>query len=101
VKQAQFPVQQPPIGNGQNLNRNEPSLRDIIREQVRINDEVGKKIHTTDNLLENINAKMDNIVEVSYAAPQGHGIVNVALHREYSPDMIFIFSQGRKDLNHV
>jgi hypothetical protein len=46
-------------GNGQNFNRNEPSLRDIIRDHVRINDEVGKKIHTTDKLLENINAKTD------------------------------------------
>jgi hypothetical protein len=45
-------------GNGQNFNRNEPSLRDIISYQVRINDEVGKKIHATDKLLENINAKM-------------------------------------------
>jgi hypothetical protein len=47
-------------GNGQNFNRNEPSLRDIIRDHVRINDEVGKKIHATDKLLENINAKMDS-----------------------------------------
>jgi hypothetical protein len=47
-------------GNEQNLNRNERSLRDIIRYQVRINDEVGKKIHATNKLLENINAKMDN-----------------------------------------
>jgi hypothetical protein len=47
-------------GNGQNFNRNEPSLRDIIRDSVRINDEVAKKIHATDKLLENINAKMDN-----------------------------------------
>jgi hypothetical protein len=39
---------------------NEPSLRDIIRDQVRINDEVGKKIHVTDKLLENINVKMDS-----------------------------------------
>jgi hypothetical protein len=46
-------------GNGQNFNRIEPSLKDIIRDQVRINDEVGKKIPATDNLLENINAKMD------------------------------------------
>jgi hypothetical protein len=45
---------------GHNFNRNEPSLRDIIRDQVRINDEVGKKIHATDKLLKNINAKMDN-----------------------------------------
>jgi hypothetical protein len=45
---------------GQNFNRNEPSLRDIIMDLVRINDEIGKKIHAIINLLENINAKMDN-----------------------------------------
>jgi hypothetical protein len=33
---------------------------DIIRDQVSINDEVGRKIHATDKLLENINAKMDS-----------------------------------------
>jgi hypothetical protein len=47
-------------GMGQNFSRNEPCLRDTIRDQVRINDEVGKKIHATNKLLENINAKMDN-----------------------------------------
>jgi hypothetical protein len=47
-------------GMGQNFNRNEPSLRDIIRDRVRINDEIGKKIHATDKLLENINTKMDS-----------------------------------------
>jgi hypothetical protein len=47
-------------GNGQNFSRNEPSLKDIIRDLVRINDEVGKKIHATDKFLEKINAKMDN-----------------------------------------
>jgi hypothetical protein len=47
-------------GNGQNFNRNEPQLRDIIRDRLRINDEFGKKIHATDKLLENISAKMDN-----------------------------------------
>jgi hypothetical protein len=31
------------------------------------------------------------IVDVSYAAPQAHGIVNVALHREYSLGIVFIF----------
>jgi hypothetical protein len=41
------------------------------------------------------------ILDVSYAAPQAHGIVNVALHREYSLGIAFIFSQGRKDLYHV
>jgi hypothetical protein len=38
------------------------------------------------------------LVDVSYAALQAHGIANVALHQEYSPGVIFIFSQGRKDL---
>jgi hypothetical protein len=37
-------------------------------------------------------------VDVSYAAPQVHVIVNVALHREYSAGIVFIYSQGRKDL---
>jgi hypothetical protein len=40
-------------------------------------------------------------VDVSYAAPQAHEIVNVALHREYSPGIVFKFSRGRKDLYHV
>jgi hypothetical protein len=40
-------------------------------------------------------------IDVSYAAPLVHGIANVALHQEYSSDIVFIFSQGRKDLNHV
>jgi hypothetical protein len=40
-------------------------------------------------------------IDVSYAAPQAHGIVNVELHQEYSPGIVFIFSQGRKDLYHV
>jgi hypothetical protein len=40
-------------------------------------------------------------VDISYAAPQVHRIVNVALHQEYSPGIIFIFSQERKDLYHV
>jgi hypothetical protein len=39
-------------------------------------------------------------IDVSYVAPQAHGIVNLALHREYSPGIIFKFSQGRKDLYH-
>jgi hypothetical protein len=40
-------------------------------------------------------------VDVSYAALQAHRIINIALHREYSPGIVFIFSQGRKDLYHV
>jgi hypothetical protein len=41
------------------------------------------------------------LVDISYIAPQAHGIVNVALHRKYSPGIVFIFSKGRKDLYHV
>jgi hypothetical protein len=41
------------------------------------------------------------LFDVSYVAPQTHGIVNVALHREYSPGIVFIFFQGRKYLYHV
>jgi hypothetical protein len=41
------------------------------------------------------------LFDVSYAAPQAHRIVNVALHQEYSLGIVFIFSHGRKDLYHV
>jgi hypothetical protein len=41
------------------------------------------------------------LVDVFYAALQVHKIVNIALHREYSLGIVFIFSQGRKDLYHV
>jgi hypothetical protein len=39
--------------------------------------------------------------DVSYADPQAHEIINVALHWEYSPCIIFVFSQGTKDFYHV
>jgi hypothetical protein len=32
------------------------------------------------------------LVDVSYAAPQEQGIVNVALHQEYSTGIVFILS---------
>jgi hypothetical protein len=41
------------------------------------------------------------VVDVSYAAPQAHGIVNVAFHWEYLLGIILIVSQGRKYLYHV
>jgi predicted nicotinamide N-methyase len=41
------------------------------------------------------------LVDISYAAPQAHRIINATLHQEYSPGIIFIFSQGRKYLYHV
>jgi hypothetical protein len=40
-------------------------------------------------------------IDVSYATPQAYGIINVTLHREYSPGIVFIFSHGRKYLYHV
>jgi hypothetical protein len=47
-------------------------------------------------------ASMSHVhVDVSYVALQAHGIVNVALHREYSLGIVFIFSKGRKYLYHV
>jgi hypothetical protein len=33
------------------------------------------------------------LVDVSYAALQAHKIVNVGLHQEYSPGIVFIFSK--------
>jgi hypothetical protein len=47
---------------GQNFNRNEPSLRDIVREKVKINEDFGKRIHATDKLLENMSSKMDSFI---------------------------------------
>jgi hypothetical protein len=46
--------------NRQNFNRNEPSLRDIVRDQLKINKDFGKRIDATDKLLENMSSKMDN-----------------------------------------
>jgi hypothetical protein len=45
---------------GQNFNRSEPSLKDIVRDQLRINLEVGKKLLVTDRILESIESKMNN-----------------------------------------
>jgi hypothetical protein len=41
------------------------------------------------------------LVDISYAALQVHGIINVGLHQEYSAGIVLIFFQGRKDLYHV
>jgi hypothetical protein len=39
---------------------------------------------------------LELLVDVLYAAPQVHEIVNVALHREYSPGIVLIFSPREK-----
>jgi hypothetical protein len=49
-------------GKGKNFNKNEPSLRGIIRDQVKINDDFGKRFLATDKLLESMDAKMDNFI---------------------------------------
>jgi hypothetical protein len=49
-------------GNGQNFSRNEPSLRDIIRDQVKINDDISKRFQVTDKLLKSMNGKMDSFI---------------------------------------
>jgi hypothetical protein len=51
-------------GMGQNFNRSEPSLKDIVRGQPRINSEVGKKLLTNDKILESIDSKMNNFTMV-------------------------------------
>jgi hypothetical protein len=49
-------------GNGQTFNTNELSLRDIIKDQVKINDDFGKRFQATDKLLESMNGKMDSFI---------------------------------------
>jgi hypothetical protein len=44
---------------GQNFNISEPSLKDIVRDQLRINLDVGKKLLANDRILESINSKMN------------------------------------------
>jgi hypothetical protein len=44
------------------FNRNEPSLRDIVRDRLKINKDFGKRIHATDKLLENMSSNMDNFI---------------------------------------
>jgi hypothetical protein len=47
-------------GNGQSFNRNESSLRDVVRDQLRINTEIGKKFLVNDKVLKCIDSKMSN-----------------------------------------
>jgi hypothetical protein len=47
-------------GMGQNFNKSEPSLKDIVRDQLSINSEVGKKLLANDRILESIDSKMNN-----------------------------------------
>jgi hypothetical protein len=51
-------------GMGQNFNRSEPSLKDIVWDQLRINLEVGKWLLANDRILEMIDSKMNNFIVV-------------------------------------
>jgi hypothetical protein len=44
----------------QNFNRSQPSLKDIVWDQLRINSEVGKKLLANDRILESNDSKMNN-----------------------------------------
>ena len=46
---------------GNYYNPKQPSLRDLILEQARINESISKKLAFNDKVLENINTKMDNV----------------------------------------
>jgi hypothetical protein len=46
----------------QDFNKNVPSLRDIVKDQLRINAEFNKKLLANDKVLENIDSKMNNII---------------------------------------
>jgi hypothetical protein len=49
---------------GQKFKRSEPSLKDIVRDQLRINLEVGNKLLANDRILESIDSNMNNFTVV-------------------------------------
>jgi hypothetical protein len=44
----------------QNFSISEPSLKDIVQDQLRINSEVARKLLATDKILESIDSKMNH-----------------------------------------
>jgi hypothetical protein len=50
-------------GNRQNFKK-EPSLRDIVRDRLRLNAEFGKKFLANDEVVESIDSKMNNFTMV-------------------------------------
>ena len=49
-----------PSNNYNSFNSKQPSLRDLILEQARINENISRKLAFNDKVLENINTKMDS-----------------------------------------
>jgi hypothetical protein len=103
----------PPKGPTQSQVNN-PTNTNCTREEQILN-LARRSLHSTSTAIDHLSISLltvshkeigltrinRKVVDVSYGAPQAHGIINVALHREYSPGIIFIFSHGRKDLYHV
>ena len=46
--------------NNNSFNSNQPSLKDLVLEQAKINEDISKKLASNDKILENINNKMNN-----------------------------------------
>ena len=60
-QQQQSTYQGKYLGNYYNcFNRNQPSLRDLILEQARINENISKKLSPNDKVLENITIKIES-----------------------------------------
>jgi hypothetical protein len=47
-------------GSGQNFNKSEPFLKENVRDQLRINSKIGKKLLANYKVLEGINSTMNN-----------------------------------------
>ena len=48
-----------PYGNSNSFGPNQPTLRDLVYSQAKINESLQKKLATTDKSMETIHAKMD------------------------------------------
>ena len=44
-----------------NYNSNQPSFKDLVLGQVKINENIMKKLMSNDKMLENINSKIENL----------------------------------------
>jgi hypothetical protein len=65
-------------GSGQNFNRSESFLWEIVQDQLRINLEIGKKLHANDKVLEGIDNKLNNFI----VAVQNQLNLNMALETQ-------------------
>ena len=59
--QARPPFQGGGNNFNSNFNSNQPSLRDLVFGQAKINESLNKKLATNDKILESINAKVETL----------------------------------------